>query len=392
MILLNQAYNFIPTSEQDPTAHPESWTATSHGCPVCDGVLFQRLYEKNDYPLMECQKCHLVCTGYYGPKIEAAPNPTNENPISKLYENRYPLEVFQQERPRKIKKSAEELDLLAKLRGAKAAPGKLLDVGCSYGFFLEVARERGWQVEGVEPSPVASRYARKDSGLEVFNGSLEAARFPAQSFDVVTIRHVLEHIPDAGATLDEAWRILKPGGLLLVAVPNLESLNYRLNGQHWWWIDPPTHWWYFNRRTLIRLLFRHHFHARHVSTHRADDQTLFQASLYSLNLRLKLAPGLRHIAGWFRPNQKTKQSFPTTYNLYEADPDAAPDNRLNEMLGFAPSEGQLVDPDLINRQWGKVNRLGEALHQYFRPIGRLAEQAGLGSEILIVAEKRDAPR
>ena len=60
------------------------------------------------------------------------------------------------------------------------------------------------------------------------------------------------------------------------------------------------------------------------------------------------------------------------------------------MLGFAPSEGEIIDPDIIQRQWGKVNRLGEALHHYLRPIGWLAEQAGLGSEILIVAEKRDA--
>ena len=101
---------------------------------------------------------------------------------------------------------------------------RLLDVGCSYGAFLDAARERGWEVSGVELSVKGSEYARRHRALEVFTGTLEHAGFPAGSFDAVSLWDVIEHLDRPLDLLREARRILRPGGVLLVFTINQRSL------------------------------------------------------------------------------------------------------------------------------------------------------------------------
>ena len=119
--------------------------------------------------------------------------------------------------------------------------GRLLDVGCSTGSFLYAMRNRGWQVQGVEPVAYAAEQARQDFGLEIYTGVLETAVYPDSSFDVVTLWDVLEHVPDPKATLAETARILKPGGLLVFSLPNPDCVEAHLFGGNWVGWERPRH-------------------------------------------------------------------------------------------------------------------------------------------------------
>ncbi len=128
--------------------------------------------------------------------------------------------------------------------------GRLLDVGCGNGRFLAQMRELGWEVTGVEPDPIAVQVARERFGLEVFQGTLEEAGFPDNSFDAITMNHVIEHVPDPIGLLTECRRLLKPGGKLVVVTPNIRSLGARLFGEAWRGWEPPRHLFLFSPKSL----------------------------------------------------------------------------------------------------------------------------------------------
>ena len=129
--------------------------------------------------------------------------------------------------------------------------GRLLDVGCATGAFLDQMRRlSNWAVVGVEPIATAAQLARRHFGLEVFEGSLLDAAFPDQAFDVVTLWDVLEHVPDPQSHLAETYRILRPGGLLVVKAPDPLSWEAHLFGSYWLGHDAPRHLFGFPRSTL----------------------------------------------------------------------------------------------------------------------------------------------
>lgn len=104
--------------------------------------------------------------------------------------------------------------------------GKLLDIGCGYGHFLKLAKERGWKVTGQDISMKACEYTEVELGINVYCGYLESINFPDSHFDVITMWFVLEHVDNPFSLLMEAKQILKPGGMLLVRVPNVSRLHY----------------------------------------------------------------------------------------------------------------------------------------------------------------------
>ncbi len=132
--------------------------------------------------------------------------------------------------------------------------GRLLDVGCASGNFLIAMRQHpGWALQGVEISPYAAALAR-EQGLDVFTGTLEEAGHPDEHFDAVTLWDVFEHLHDPVGTLAEIRRIMKPGGVLVMRVPNADSWDAHLFGRYWAGYEPPRHTYVFGIRTLRRIL------------------------------------------------------------------------------------------------------------------------------------------
>jgi len=131
----------------------------------------------------------------------------------------------------------------------------LLDVGAYIGVFVEMAAAAGWQAQGVEPSEWAAAEARR-RGLDVSIGTLDTVDVPAESFDVVTLWDVIEHLADPAAELDRARTVLRPGGWLVVHTMDIDALIARLMGRRWPWLMD-MHLYYFGKHTLGRLLTEH---------------------------------------------------------------------------------------------------------------------------------------
>ncbi len=132
-------------------------------------------------------------------------------------------------------------------------PGKILDVGAATGFFMKIAKTRGWQVHGVEISAYAAEQGRKD-GLDIVTGTLQNVKQTDNTFDLITMWDVIEHMPDPVSDLNRVRSLLKPGGLVAVNTPDSGSFYSKLMGSRWHLFVPPEHIWYFNRKSIATLL------------------------------------------------------------------------------------------------------------------------------------------
>lgn len=147
----------------------------------------------------------------------------------------------------KQKALRDKIKLVAQFQPKK---GKILDIGAGTGDFLVMAAKNGWDVVGLEPNSKAKNIA-ESKGVN-FLGAL--SEMPDHSADAITMWHVLEHVPDVEAQIIELKRILKPDGLLIIAVPNFKSYDAQHYGKYWAAYDVPRHLWHFSK-TSIKLLF-----------------------------------------------------------------------------------------------------------------------------------------
>jgi len=130
----------------------------------------------------------------------------------------------------------------------------LLDVGCGAGFWLNVAIEAGWDGLGIDLSPDAIAFARDRLGLNVIAGRMQDRELPESTFDVITLLETIEHLFDPMAVLRQAHRVLRPGGLIAITTPNLNSLAFKFLGQDWSILSPTEHLYYFTERTIRQML------------------------------------------------------------------------------------------------------------------------------------------
>ncbi len=214
-------------------------------CPLCGGARARHLVTARGCEVVRCLNCGLVFVW---------PQPAADE-LAGIYANEdYHAEVDEAERRGTFARRLRRIEELAPERG------RVLDVGCSKGHFLEAAQERGWQAVGVELNPRAVE-AAKARGLDARLGDLASQAFEPESFHLVTLFDVLEHVPDPRALLAECRRVLRPGGLLVVTTPDVGGLVPRLT----WWLfgvalgawghpTPPGHLVEFSRRTLRQAL------------------------------------------------------------------------------------------------------------------------------------------
>ncbi len=134
--------------------------------------------------------------------------------------------------------------------------GRLLDLGCGEGANLSTLQEDGWDVHGIEMSKTAVAAARERVGNRIHHGTLETAPYADESFDVILLSHSLEHMFSPVATLERLRRLLQPSGLLVIAVPNVGSLEAKLFRKWWLPWDPPRHLYHFDSGTLRKTLER----------------------------------------------------------------------------------------------------------------------------------------
>jgi SAM-dependent methyltransferase len=191
-------------------------------------------------PIVQCQQCGLVYTD---------PRPDGGDILETYQAVEDPLYI--EEREGRVLTFEHHLRPLERLTGPPD-DRPLLDVGAYTGVFVEIAARHGWDAWGVEPSRWAVERARA-RGLHMVPGTLESADLPAAHFDVVTMWDVIEHLPDPHLALQQARRLLKPGGLLVVHTIDIESLFARLMGPRWPWLME-MHIYYFSRRTLRAML------------------------------------------------------------------------------------------------------------------------------------------
>ena len=140
-----------------------------------------------------------------------------------------------------------KLNLINSLQPNK---GRILDIGAGTGDFLFVAKKNGWETTGVEPSEKAKKIA-KNKGVSFVENTSELENY---SFDVITMWHVLEHVPNLDNQIKELKRLLKPNGSLIIAVPNFKSFDAKYYGKYWAAYDVPIHFWHFSKKS-IKLLF-----------------------------------------------------------------------------------------------------------------------------------------
>lgn len=160
-------------------------------------------------------------------------------------------ETYVAERQGRLLTFRKHLHALEKHTGP-AQSRRLLDVGAYIGVFVEVARAAGWDACGVEPSEWAVKEAQA-RGLPIIHGTQHAPELADQSFDVITMWDVIEHVADPTAELTHAYQMLKPGGVIAVHTMDIDSLTARLMGPRWPWLME-MHIHYFSRHTLAEML------------------------------------------------------------------------------------------------------------------------------------------
>jgi 2-polyprenyl-3-methyl-5-hydroxy-6-metoxy-1,4-benzoquinol methylase len=157
--------------------------------------------------------------------------------------------------------------------------GNLLEVGCGNGWMLESFQKLGWNAFGVDFDPLAVNAARS-RGLDVRQGTLEEQKFDENSFDAITVCHLIEHLYDPRKLLEECYRLLKPGGHLVIATPNSSSLGHRIFGLNWRGLEPPRHFQVFTASSLSNLSVSTGFRQNKIILSCRDAQGMFLLSYY----------------------------------------------------------------------------------------------------------------
>ena len=214
----------------DPATHTEDYSAfrcTSTG------------YGKH-YAIVKCAQCGLV---YANPR-------RNSQAILEKYEQvEDPL--YFEERQGRVLTFEKHLRPLHQFVGTPAGR-TLLDIGAHIGVFVEIANKAGWKAKGLEPSHWSVEMARQ-LGTELIEGTLASSNLPGDYFDVVTLWDVIEHLSDPMAELEHVFRVLKPGGWVVIHTMDIDSLFARLMGRRWPWFME-MHLYYFSEKTLRLLL------------------------------------------------------------------------------------------------------------------------------------------
>lgn len=241
---ITQTLLFLLAKKLFPTCYP---VVLKNQCNFCGQKHSKVFLIKRGSPIVRCQGCGLVY----------AKNPSEISP--QVYEETY----FKAENfPGKVgyrnylaDESLHRAYFRKKLKQILKFKnkGKLLDVGCALGFFLDEARKKGFEVQGLDISSFAVNFARQKLKLNVLLGDLGEVSLPANHFEVVTAFEVIEHLEKPLRFFKEIERILKKGGLFFVTTPNQGGILAKIMGGFWFSYKPPEHLYFFSSKTLKKM-------------------------------------------------------------------------------------------------------------------------------------------
>ena len=231
-------------------------------CDLCGSndprPLFDRIdrFTDNDFKFVKCAQCGLI---YLNPR------PTQSEIVEFYPDNYESYKLLDYDNSSiqnwHIQRMLQTLlDFVEKFVNVR---GHLLDIGCATGRFLITARDRGWEVKGVELVEKAAQIARQEYLLDVTIGSFESVSLPENYYGVITLWDVLEHTQSPSLTLKKIFSILKPSGWLIMNIPNAHSIDRRLFGPHWMGFDPPRHLFVIPKDTLRDMLHKAGFEPRY---------------------------------------------------------------------------------------------------------------------------------
>jgi len=221
--------------------------AYNGNCIVCSNPDSRILFDFDDsMKVMECRNCGLVYV-----------NPINSQEAANLYNEEYFQGYVENYKDYRVKQFSRGIETIHNY----IPPGKVLDIGCALGFFLDLANEKGWYTYGVEISEYAARHI--SSRHNVFVGELAEAKFPDKFFDLITLWDTIEHVANPPELLLEAHRILKEDGLLFVNLPNKDDLFLKIKSTLYRMMGAKVvnlkrhfihHIYYFSPATIEKLL------------------------------------------------------------------------------------------------------------------------------------------
>ena len=231
--------------------------------------------------LVKCVRCGLVYLN---------PMPNREN--SKKY---YDAKYFRTSNFGSLSNNIYRLQIGKTFLKLKTPNGNALDIGCGDGSLLFIMKRFGWEVYGVDISDSAVKLAKEKLGTEnIFTGKLGDCHFPSNFFDVISLRHVLEHLHEPYKSLKEIRRILKEDGVLSITVPNVDSLYFNFFKKNWFHLDIPRHLFQFSRETLSDLLNKAGFKVIKLGISIEDPLDLLRDLMQLMGLRPWILPKYLH--------------------------------------------------------------------------------------------------
>lgn len=260
-------------------------------CDICRNNNTELLFESKDrqfnlpgrFDVVRCRKCGLVY-------LPLAPS---KSEISLYYPSNYGphqapiVDITNSPRMRIWRKYIKLFggDAFSEVFSLENMPkGKVLDIGCGKGEYLKELQIKNWETYGIDISPSAAKECKK-YGLKIFVGELIEATFPDGHFDAITMRHSIEHMHQPSEVLMEIHRILKDNGILLIEVPNINSIEAKIFKEHWYQIDCPRHIYHFSPKTIKLLLNNNGFRMLQI-THDPSPKQLVGSIDYLLGKRM----------------------------------------------------------------------------------------------------------
>lgn len=268
-------------------------------CPVCNSVNFKpflvckdNTVSRETFNINECVSCGFKFTNprpeeeklgdYYKSEEYVSHSNTNKGLINSAYQmvRKYTL--------------LKKLQMISKFYKT----GEILDIGCGTGEFLKTFKDAKWQTLGIEPSPDVRKMAIENYGLDV-REEAEIKNLEASNFDIITMWHVLEHVPDLNDRIEDLKRLIKPNGVIVIAVPNCTSLDAKIYKENWAAYDVPRHLYHFSPKDIETVFKNHELKVFRILPMIFDS---FYVSMLSEKYRTGKSNTIRAVWNGFRSN------------------------------------------------------------------------------------------